>query len=92
MATDPMSISSGDAMLIERLTVDKQLLTKLLVERNISNVIKEASFEISDPGLMRLEAAIKKIRTYTTDQLHVLSLKASTPQRPFESGNGAVDW
>jgi hypothetical protein len=76
--------------LIERVTLDRDLLFRLLSTDNISEEISNAGFGIDAEFQPRVEGAIRKIRAYITDQLHVLSYKDRQRHEVnmIESGNG----
>lgn len=78
----------------ERCKVDHELITKLVLNRDIKNVLKEEGFDLPENFYVYVEKSIKKIRDYITDQIHGLEVKDMQIRNvvPANSGNGAVDW
>jgi hypothetical protein len=83
--------SNADAF-IQRMWVDHELTSKLLLNRDIAATVKAEGFNLEESFVPWVELAVKKIRTYVTDQLHFLEAKRS-PSADFKaSGNGVGDW
>jgi hypothetical protein len=90
----PLIIPPSDASeaFLERLWLDHQLVTKLLLNRDIAQVIKEEGFELDESFMPWVELSVKKIRTYITDQIHFMQAKRNRNPGYSSSGNGSVDW
>lgn len=85
----------ADELLIERLKLDHEFVTRLLLEQNVKGMIHGAGFSSTPKMLGYVETAIKKIRTYITDQVHGLETKKEQVHSTvavINSGNSAVDW
>ncbi|GIW35476.1 MAG: hypothetical protein KatS3mg072_2809 [Meiothermus sp.] len=94
VATDPAK-READELLVERLKFDHEFVTRLLLNADVKGLIAEAGFEPSPKMLGYVETAIKKIRTYITDQVHGLETKKEqihSTVAVINSGNSAVDW
>lgn len=78
--------------LIQRMWIDHELVTKMLLNRDIAGVIKEEGFALDESFVPWVELSVKKMRTYITDQLHFLEAKRNRNPAFSSSGNGAVDW
>lgn len=81
------------------------LICEILPQKNIGGVLKDRGFELEEEEIAELEKYVKKMRTYITDQIHVMELKVDQMSRSkFEtfslsrirnvanSGNSAVNW
>lgn len=80
-------------VLTERLSIDRELVTKLILSSDIAAVLAAEGFEISDRFLGYVERSVKILRTAIHDQVEVLHNKARRmSERMFNSGNSAVDW
>jgi hypothetical protein len=90
----PIPESTPEQALVERLWQDHELMSKLLLNKDISKVLKAEGFDLDENFLPWVELSVKKIRTYITDQLHFM--RAQVPGRPWSPGNGnnngAQDW
>jgi hypothetical protein len=91
----PISEHPVEQVLVERLRQDHNLMTKLLLNRDIDKVLEEEGFNVDENFLPWVELSVKKIRTYITDQLHFMG--AQIPGRvgfgfSNNNNNGAQDW
>lgn len=95
-------MSDFDAIL-EMLSDDSHdLITALIPVKDIHSVIRKRGFEVDDKEIDELERYIKKMRTYITDQIHVMrgkhrlmqdaGLSLFVENEQLRSGNGAVNW
>jgi len=85
----------ADELLLERLKVDHEFVSRLLLERDIGAAVRAAGFSPTPKMLGYVESSIKKIRTYITDQVHALETKKEQIHSSVvvvNSGNSAVDW
>lgn len=89
--TTEVTAASAEA-LIQRLWLDHELVTKMLLNRDIAGVIRDEGFNLDESFVPWIELSVKKIRTYITDQLHFLEAKRNRNPAFSSSGNGAVDW
>lgn len=87
----PTSSQAAEA-LIQRMWVDHELVTKLMLNRDVAGVIKEEGFSLDESFVPWVELSVQKIRTYVTDQLHFLEAKRNRSVSRISSGNGAQDW
>lgn len=93
-AAENLALRDDAQVLIERLQIDRELITRLVLNPDIREVVNGEGFQVSDRFMGHLEKSIKKIRTYINDQVHVLEAKQADESRPriSESGNGWADW
>jgi hypothetical protein len=89
-------LSEQDEAFLERLRVDRGLLSRIVMEEDIRGAIEKEGFKLSDGFFANVEAVVMKIRGYITDQVHVLDAKKFEVQGliapAMHSGNGCQDW
>lgn len=73
---------------IERLRVDPKFLTSLLLASDIGVEIQKAGFNLDLPFFHYVESFVSKSRTYITDQIHVLEVKANQTEAKLTSRPG----
>jgi hypothetical protein len=89
--------------IIDRLNNDQQFIIDLLTAPDVKQVIAARGFTADAKFLDYVEQSIKKVRTYITDQIHVLEVKSLTSGGPStmgvlpasvrsSSGNGFGNW
>jgi hypothetical protein len=93
MSTDILQssrIESAVDTLLQRLEVDRDLLMKLALSENLTQDLSALGFDVPSTFAIHLESSCRKIRTYITDQIHVLEMKRNVNEsgRFPESGNG----
>ncbi len=89
--------------IIDRLNNDQQFIVELLTAPDIKQIITARGFTADAKFIDYVEQSVKKVRTYITDQIHVLEIKSaasggaggmgtlSSPARE-SSGNGFGNW
>jgi hypothetical protein len=79
--------------IVRRMYTDQEFTLKMVTSVNLQSFLKDEGYEISGAPLEVLATSMKKVRTYTSDQIAVLSKKLDEFVRgAYESGNGAGGW